>query len=411
MNRLSIRVRLTLLYSAVFFVFGAIVVGVSYALVASLSTVVPPSSTSPGAVGAREGSERDMFFMEHPEAFIDYCRQIVDTTTDENLRRKCESAFREGVRAGAQSQRDITLSHLLQYSVITLVVVTLLAALAGWLVAGRVLRPVHQITAAAQAASEHNLSARVGLAGPHDELRELADTFDAMLARLEASFVSQRRFIANASHELRTPLAVMGASVDVVLAKPAPTADELLAMGRDVRMGVDQAEAVVGALLTLARNDHGLTVRDQVDLATATEDALDGVDRGDRVVHADFEPAVTTGDPVLLERLAANLIDNAVRYNVPGGQVWISTRVDDDQAVLEVANTGAVVQPERAGDLFKPFQRLHDGTTRDGLGLGLAIVASIASVHGGTVAAEPRPDGGLLITVSLPASRSALGAP
>ncbi|MCP2328331.1 signal transduction histidine kinase [Hamadaea flava] len=262
---------------------------------------------------------------------------------------------------------------------------------------------MHQITAAAQAASEHNLSARVGLAGPHDELRELADTFDAMLARLEASFVSQRRFIANASHELRTPLAVMGASVDVVLAKPAPTADELLAMGRDVRTGVDQAEAVVGALLTLARNDHGLTVRDQVDLATATEDALDGVGCGDRAVHADFEPAVTTGDPVLLERLAANLIDNAVRYNVPGGQVWISTRVDDDRAVLEVANTGAVVQPERADDLFKPFQRLHDGTARDGLGLGLAIVASIASVHGGTVTAVPRADGGLLVTVSLPA--------
>ncbi|NUT08195.1 MAG: sensor histidine kinase [Hamadaea sp.] len=203
----------------------------------------------------------------------------------------------------------------------------------------------------------------------------------------------------------------MGASVDVVLAKAAPTPEELLTMGRDVRTGVDQAEAVVGALLTLARNDHGLTVRDQVDLATAAEDALDGVDTGDRIVHADLEPAVTTGDPVLLERLAANLIDNAVRYNVTGGELWISTRVDDDRAVLEVANTGAVVRPERAGDLFQPFQRLHDGTTRDGLGLGLAIVASIASVHGGTVAAVPRPDGGLLVTVSLPALRSALGAP
>ncbi|MCP2328330.1 hypothetical protein HDA40_006837 [Hamadaea flava] len=134
MNRLSIRVRLTLLYSAVFFVFGAIVVGVSYALVASLSAVAPPSSTAPAGKAA-EG--QDVYFMEHPEAFIDYCRQILDTTTDENLRHKCESAFQEGVRAGAVTQRDATLAHLLQYSVITLVVVTLLAALAGWLVAGR----------------------------------------------------------------------------------------------------------------------------------------------------------------------------------------------------------------------------------------------------------------------------------
>ncbi|NUT04867.1 MAG: HAMP domain-containing protein, partial [Hamadaea sp.] len=231
MNRLSIRVRLTLLYSAVFFVFGAIVVGVSYTLVGSLSAVAPSSSTM--SPGGRADADRDVYYLEHPQAFIDYCRQVVGTTTDENLRHKCETAFQEGVRAGAQSQRDITLSHLLRYSVITLVAVTLLAALAGWLVAGRALRPVHRITAAARAASEHNLSARVGLAGPHDELRELADTFDAMLTRLEASFVSQRRFIANASHELRTPLAVMGASVDVVLAKAAPTPEELLTMGRD----------------------------------------------------------------------------------------------------------------------------------------------------------------------------------
>ncbi|NUR70699.1 MAG: HAMP domain-containing histidine kinase [Hamadaea sp.] len=394
MNRLSIRVRLTLLYTSVFFVCGAVVVAISYGLLASLSSVAP-----------KEGQqERDIFFMQNPEQFIDYCRQVVNTTTDENLRHKCETAFAEGVRTGAQTQREATLSHLLQYSAIALIAVTLLAALAGWLVAGRVLRPVHQITAAARAASEHNLSARVGLAGPHDELRELADTFDAMLARLEASFASQRRFIANASHELRTPLAVMGATVDVVLAKPAPTPEELLAMGRDVRTGVDQAEAVVGALLTLARNDYGLTVREPVDLATAVEDALETVEYGNRVVHADLEPAATTGDPVLLERLAANLIDNAIRYNLPGGQVWITTCLTDGQAVLEVVNTGPFVLAERVDDLFKPFQRLHDGTTRDGLGLGLAIVASIASVHGGTVAAVARPDGGLRVSVTLPSA-------
>jgi signal transduction histidine kinase len=400
-NRLSIRIRLTLLYSAVFFTFGAIVVGVSYALVASLSAVAPPGN-SQGVSPAKAQVDRDAFFAQNPQAFIDYCREVADTTTDVSLRQKCEAAFREGVRAGAKNQRDITLSHLLRYSVITLVIVTLLAALAGWLVAGRALRPVHQITAAARAASEHNLSARVGLAGPRDELRELADTFDAMLARLEASFASQRRFIANASHELRTPLAVMGAAVDVVLAKPTPTQEELLAMGQDVRTGVDQAEAVVGALLTLARNDHGLAVRDPVDLATAVEDVLDAAEPGNCVVHADLEPALTTGDPVLLERLAGNLIDNAVRYNLPGGKVWISTAADGNHAVLEVSNTGPHVRPEQVEDLFKPFQRLHDGTTRDGLGLGLAIVASITAVHGGTVRASARPEGGLRVTVSLP---------
>src|SRR5262249_3864341 len=179
---------------------------------------------------------------------------------------RCEKTFRDGIMAGARRQREAMLAALLQDSLITLTAATLLAAVAGWIAAGRVLRPVQQITEAARAASEHNLSAGVSLRGPRDELRELADTFDAMLARLQAAFESQRRFVANAGHELRTPLTVMRTTLDVVLDKPAPAPGELRRMGEDVRAAVDDAERLIGALLTLARSDRGLTACEPVDL-------------------------------------------------------------------------------------------------------------------------------------------------
>ncbi|GAA4593511.1 ATP-binding protein [Planotetraspora phitsanulokensis] len=386
--RLTIRVRLTLLYTGLFAVCGAIVVAITYLLVAGLSEI--------------QGATRQT---DNAEQFLTYCRQALRVNADSDLRLKCDLTFLEGVVAGAAGQREETLSHLLWYSLITLVAVTLLAALAGWIVAGRVLRPVHRITAAARAASEHNLSARVSLDGPRDELHELADTFDDMLARLQAAFESQRRFIANASHELRTPLTLMRATVDVVLAKRAPTEAELLGMGRDVRTAVDQAEALVGALLTLARNEHGLSVREEVDLATVAENVLDDVQFGDRRLHASLQPVVTSGDPVLLERLVANLVDNAIRHNVPGGDVWLSTSASDGQVALEVRNTGPAVGADQIDGLFEPFRRLHDRTTRDGFGLGLAIVSSIAAVHHGAVSVAPRQDGGLHVTLTVPAVR------
>jgi signal transduction histidine kinase len=240
-----------------------------------------------------------------------------------------------------------------------------------------------------RSASQHNLSARVAATGPRDELRELADTFDDMLARLDAAFRSQRQFVANAGHELRTPLTVMRTAVDVVLAKPAPSTDELIAMGEDVRSAVTRAEDLIHALLTLARTEYGLAQQEQVDLATVAEDALDDADGG--AVQSSLAPASVHGDPVLLERLAANLVDNALRYNVPGGNVWVVTAVADGQATLTVSNTGPVVAPDRIAELFQPFRRL-ERSARDGfgLGLGLAIVASIAAVHQGVVVAVPR---------------------
>jgi signal transduction histidine kinase len=194
----------------------------------------------------------------------------------------------------------------------------------------------------------------------------------------------------------------MRTTLDVVLAKPAPAPGELRRMGQDVRAAVDHAERLINALLTLARSERGLTVREPVDLATVAEDALDVTDRGDRRLHASLEGAMTSGDPVLLERLAANLIDNAVRYNAPNGDLWLTTSTVSGHAALVVANTGPVIDREALHRLFEPFQRLQDRTGSDGFGLGLAIVASITTAHHGIVTAEPRPGGGLTVTVTMP---------
>ena len=307
---------------------------------------------------------------------------------------------------GAQHQRDLTQSHLLLYSLITLGVVIALAAILGWILAGRALRPVHRITAAARAASEHNLSARVALRGPHDELRELAETFDDMLDRLQAAFEGQRQFIANASHELRTPLAVMRTTVDVVAGNPDSTPGDLRGMAADIRAAVDHAEHLIGALFILARNERGLTVREEVDLATVAEDVLDAAALGDRRVHTTPEPALVSGDRVLVERLIANLLENAVRYNVAAGDIWISTRTMAGSSQLIVANTGPIISPVDVDRIFQPFQRLSDRTSQEGFGLGLAIVASIAAIHGGTATALPRDEGGLSVTVTIPSADS-----
>jgi signal transduction histidine kinase len=385
--RLTVRARLTLLYTGLFTVCGAIVVAVSYTLVAQLPAQGQGQRPSSSLVAQCRSEQPSA----HPNKLL-----IV----------QCISYLQH---LGAQDQREAILSHLLQYSLITLAVVIALAAILGWIFSGRALRPVHQITAAARAASEHNLSARVAPRGPRDELRELAETFDDMLGRLQAAFEGQQRFIANASHELRTPLAVMRATVDVVLGNSDSTQGDLRVMGEDVRAAVDHAEHLIGALLILARNERGLTVREEVDLATAAEDVLDTASLGDRWVRAALEPAVISGDPVLAERLIANLVDNAVRYNIAAGDIWISTCTIAGSSQLTVANTGPVISPADAGRIFQPFQRLSDRTSHDGFGLGLAIVASIAAIHGGTATARPRDDGGLSVTVTIPSAAPAQG--
>jgi signal transduction histidine kinase len=386
--RPTIRARLTLLYTGLFAVCGAIVVAVTYILVAQLriqgQNRPPPSSSFAAQCRSAEQSA-------HP---------------DGRVLAKCAAYFQQ---QGATGQRDLTLAHLLQYSLITVAVVIAIAAILGWIFSGRTLRPVHLITAAARAASERDLSARVSPTGPRDELRELAETFDEMLGRLQAAFEGQQRFIANASHELRTPLAVMRASVDVVLTDPGATPGDLRAMAADIRSAVDDAERLIGALLILARNEAGLTVREQVDLATAAQDVLDVAGLGRHRAHVTLEPAVISGDPVLAERLIANLVENAVRYNVTVGDIWVSTQARAGSSQLTVANTGPLISPVDAERIFQPFQRLDDRTSHEGSGLGLAIVASIAAVHGGTATARPRDDGGLTVTVTMPSAAPPAG--
>jgi signal transduction histidine kinase len=381
---LSARSRLTLLYASLFTLGGAALVLITYLLVAHTLHPTAAPTIPPGVQQA-----------------LARCLEAAQKGAP-SVMQKCAAVYANGVQAGASAQRSTTLAHLLTYSLLSLAGATVLAAVAGWILAGRILRPVHRLTAAARAASEQNLSQRIALQGPRDELRELADTFDTMLERLDRAFASQRQFIANASHELRTPLTVMRTAMDVVLAKPEPTREELVSMTADVRQAVDHAERLIEVLLVLARNDQARALTDPLDLAAVAEDALEGRTVTGITTSATLGEAPVTGIQVLLERLVANLLDNAERYNTPGGTVTISTTTDDDASLVRVVNTGQVVPPDQVERLFLPFTRLDDRTRHDGFGLGLTLVSSITAVHGGTVNATAVPTGGLDVTVRLP---------
>jgi signal transduction histidine kinase len=386
-TRLGARSRLTAVYTALFAAGGAVLVTLTYLLVAH---ALPASPSAP------QSATR--------QAILSCLQAARSGGADAgDAKRTCTALYANGVHAGATAERATTLAHLLTYSLIGLAGVTLLAGAAAWITAGRVLRPVHRITAAARKASEHNLSQRISLGGPRDELRELADTFDEMLDRLDRAFTSQRHFIANASHELRTPLTVMRTAVDVVLGKPQPTSADLRSMSAEVRAAVNHAEGLIEALLVLARNEQQRRLTETADLAAITEEILE--DRGavGLDVITNLASAPVTGDVVLLERLVANLIDNAERYNVPHGSITISTETDEADAVLRISNSGQLVPAADVNRLFEPFTRLDDRTRHDGYGLGLTLAASIATAHGGTITAAARSAGGLDITVRLPA--------
>jgi len=384
-NHLSARSRLTLVYASLFTLGGTALVLITYLLVAdTLHRTTPP--TIPRSI----------------QPVIGKCVVAAQTRGGSSALNQCAALYANGVQAGASAQDSTTLTHLLAYSLLSLAGLTLLAAAAGWIVAGRILAPVHRLTAAARAASEQNLSQRIALQGPRDELRELADTFDTMLERLDRAFTSQRQFIANASHELRTPLTLMRTAMDVVLAKPEPTREELVSMAADIRQAVEHSERLIEVLLVLARNDQARALTDQLDLAAVAEDALEGRSVNGITTTTTLGEAPVTGDGVLLERLVANLLDNAERYNTAGGTISISTTTGDGASLLRVVNTGQVVFPDQVDRLFLPFTRLDDRTRHDGFGLGLALVSSIATVHNGTVDATALPAGGLDITVRLP---------
>jgi signal transduction histidine kinase len=268
------------------------------------------------------------------------------------------------------------------------------------------LRPLQRITATAQRVSQDNLDERIGLEGPRDELKELADTFDGMLGRLSGAFASQRRFVANASHELRTPLTVIRTELEVTLADPNATTAELRSMAETVRDATLATERLIQALLTLARSEGGVERRDPVDLADAARLALGqaGSEAAARdiAMHPTLDPAPVRGDRRLLERLVGNLVENAVRHNRDGGTVEVRTSRLAGRSTVEVRNDGEVIPPEAVGSLLEPFQRLDRGARGDGVGLGLSIVRSVAEAHGGSVELRARPSGGLIVRVSLP---------
>ncbi|MGS2642299.1 ATP-binding protein [Streptosporangium sp. LJ11] len=289
---------------------------------------------------------------------------------------------------------DDVIGYQWEVTALTVGILAVVSVVVGWLVAGRILRPVHRITATARRLSLSNLHERIALTGPKDELKELADTFDAMLDRLERSVEGQRRFVANASHELRTPLAVQRAAIEIGLPEDVgEIRDKLLFHNR-------RTENLIDALLVLAQAEHGLERLRPVALDQVVRLVLAEEGSGDITVTARTEPFVVHGDPILLNRLVTNLVDNAVRHNRPGGTVEVTLA----DGVLTVRNTGPEVPEERFGDLFEPFRRLH--TTREqGAGLGLSIVASIAKAHGAGVRASPNPGGGLELVVAFPGSR------
>lgn len=386
MRRPSIRLRLTLVYTVMLVVTCAALLGLNYAMLyhSLYADVNAPAESEMRAV--TEAAARG----EAPPL-------------DGKL-----LAFQEHLAEVARL-RTGTLLTTAGTSAVALAVIAVAGLGVSWLIAGRVLRPLRTLTAATRRVSEDHLHERVALAGPHDELKELADTFDEMVARLEASFAGRRRFVADASHELRTPLAIVRTGAEVLLAKRATTIPQWRLMAERTLTATTRAERLLDGLLALARSDSGALVRAPHDLAVAAATALSETDEeaeaASLTVTTDLRAAPLTGDPVLVDRLVRNLVDNAVRHNHPGGRLQVTTCVIGREAVIVVSNSGETIPSAEVGRLFEPFQRLDAsrGPSSRSTGLGLAIVDSIVRAHGGTVAATPLPDGGLTVTVRLPA--------
>ena len=312
-----------------------------------------------------------------------------------------------------QSQHAADLHSLLLMSGVALGLMATVAVLLGWLIAGPVLRPLRTITSAARNISATNLNRRVALAGPDDELKELGDTLDALLERLEVAFESQRRFVANASHELRTPLARLKTLLQVALSDPDATPASLRHAQERALASEQQLEELIDSLLALARGEQAVRRGEPVDLAEVTRTLLHArmheVERRQLRANAELDPAWTDGDPQLLERLVANLLDNAIAHNAPGGSLEVTSSMLEGRVSMSVANTGRVIPPDELDRLKQPFQRLGAQRTNrgDGHGLGLSIIAAIATSHGGTLQLHARREGGLHARVELP-SRPAL---
>ncbi|WP_282696000.1 ATP-binding protein [Streptomyces sp. CC208A] len=384
--RPTIRIRLTLLYGGMFLIAGIVLLSIIYLFTAQALT----ESVSQLPFRVIRGDVQPT---------TSWCDLPVQGTGEQ---------LNEAVSRCLKQQQDKALEDLLRRSLFALLGLSIIAFAFGYAMAGRVLSPLGRITRTARQVAGSDLARRIELDGPDDELKELADTFDEMLERLERAFTAQQRFVANASHELRTPLAINRTLLEVHLSDPgAPV--ELQQLGKTLLATNERSEQLVEGLLLLARSDNQIVERKPVDLAEVAERAVDQVHgeaetRGVEI-RGERASAVVQGNGVLLERIALNLLQNAVRYNVPeGGWVEVTTEAQHGQAVLVVTNTGPVVPAYEIDNLFEPFRRLRQERTGSdkGVGLGLSIVRSVARAHGGRISAEPREGGGLVMRVTLP---------
>jgi signal transduction histidine kinase len=379
--RRTVRLRLTLLYGGLFLVSGAALLGVTYALVVNTS-----GDTFYGGVHVFTKQGQSAGPLPSPKEALRQAQQLADQ---------------------ARAQRASERHRLLIGSAIALALMTVVSVGLGWLVAGRVLRPLRTMVATTRRISEDNLHERLALAGPDDELKDLAETIDDLLGRLEAVFEAQRRFIANASHELRTPLTMMRTSLDVAVAKPAMRVDTLEVK---LREGLDRADRLLEGFLVLARSQHGVVgERTTVSLADLARAALraddEAIAASGLVVEAALGEATVAGSEVLLARLVENLVENAVRYNDLDGRLRIETGVVDRRARLLIESDGEVLDEDEVRELAQPFRRIGaERTNSGGVGLGLSIVAAIAAAHDGELTLRARPEGGLAAEVDLPSS-------
>ncbi|MGP3964100.1 sensor histidine kinase [Nonomuraea sp. 3N208] len=386
-----LRLRLTLLYGGLFFVAGSLLLWITY-----LITAQAMEQEFVAAIGSAP----------HPgEALLPGGAPPPDVRVVK---------FAGDIETRAES----VLGQLVRWSLLALIAVGVTALLLGYAVADRALRPLDQVTETAQRLSESTLHERIGLRGPPDEVKRLADTFDAMLDRLHRVFEGQRRFIANASHELRTPLAINRTVLEVSLEEPATSAD-LKALARALLGTNARYERLIEGLLLLAQSEQELTTRRPVDLEQVVRAVLEQIDLQSRkrpvTLHQDLRPVLVEGDPLFLERCVFNLLENATKYNVRDGEIWLELRRDRGSAVITVENTGPPVPPYEVDDLFEPFSPRATTTQRataetkspriyatSGAGLGLSIVRAIVAAHGGEVRAVARQEGGLRVTVALP---------
>ena len=395
MPRYTIRLRLAVLYGGVFSITGTLLLAIIFLAVRATAHIsLHAESDAVKLVEQRAG-------------------QVARSGS--TLTATPEAVAVAQARARAHQLGDVAvnvnnsdLHHLLILSAVALAMMIVASMALGWVLAGRVLRPLQTITATARAISVSNLHERLALKGPNDELRELGDTFDELLGRLEASFEAQRQFVANASHELRTPLTLERAILEVTLADPAASTVSLRAACERVLAIGEQQERMIDALLTLARSERGVERREALSLDTLAGEVLherrEEIARRGLRLESKLEPAPTVGDPRLLERLVANLLDNAIQHNTADGWIAVTTALGAGEALLTVSNSGPVIAPEEAARLVRPFNRLGSERTRHGAGhgLGLSIVSAIAIAHGASLDVQPNPDGGLRVEVRFP---------